>query len=52
VNCTGVFSDKIRKMDDENSENMIVAVEGSHLIFKNSLCNPKVGLLIPKTEDG
>lgn len=39
-------------MDDENSEDLIIPVEGTHLVFDKKLCNDKKALFIPKTDDG
>lgn len=53
VNCTGVFSDQVRKMDDPQSEDLMVPVEGTHLVMDHQLanCNMNKGLLT-KTPDG
>lgn len=33
VNCSGCFSDQIRRLDDINSVDLIVPVEGTHLVL-------------------
>jgi glycerol-3-phosphate dehydrogenase len=52
VNCTGVFADTLRKLDDNNVEERIVPVEGTHVVLPPNFANKKYGLLIPKTTDG
>ena len=52
VNCTGVFADEIRQKDNPNAEPRIIPCAGSHLIMPGRLCNKKMGLVIPKTDDG
>lgn len=54
VNCSGCFSDEIRRLDDIESVDLIVAVEGTHLVLDRSLVNsnPQKGLFINSTQDG
>jgi glycerol-3-phosphate dehydrogenase len=51
VNCTGPFSDTIRKLGGMN-EPRIIPGKGSHLILPKSYTPSNTGMLIPKTEDG
>ncbi|QFI14379.1 FAD-dependent oxidoreductase [Borrelia sp. CA_690] len=51
INATGIFSDEIRKLDDENASNIIKPSQGSHLIIKKDKFPPNHAILIPKTSD-
>ena len=52
VNCSGIFSDTIRRMDDPGCKKRILCVGGSHLILDKRFTDKKFGLLIPATKDG
>ena len=51
VNCTGPFSDKIRKIGGY-TENRIVPGKGSHVVLPKEYAPNGTGMLIPKTKDG
>ena len=53
VNATGVFSNKILKMDDkEANEIRVVPSQGIHLVVDDSFLGSDKALMIPKTTDG
>lgn len=52
VNATGVFSDKILKMDVPDAKKMIQPSQGVHLVLDQSFLSSKHALMIPKTSDG
>ncbi|MBF0493038.1 MAG: FAD-dependent oxidoreductase [Deltaproteobacteria bacterium] len=52
INATGPFVDKVRKMDDPQTEAILKASSGVHIILDKKFSPPDTGLLIPKTEDG
>tara|TARA_R100000935_G_scaffold34095_1_gene54683 strand:- start:3549 stop:5114 length:1566 start_codon:yes stop_codon:yes gene_type:complete len=52
VNATGVFADKILKMDDPDTPKMIQPSQGIHLVMNSSFLSHKDALMIPKTSDG
>jgi glycerol-3-phosphate dehydrogenase len=52
VNATGVFTDSIRKMADPAAEQLVVASQGIHLVFKRSFLKGDTALMVPKTSDG
>jgi glycerol-3-phosphate dehydrogenase len=52
VNATGVFADKILKMDHPETPKMIQPSQGIHLVMDSSFLSQKDALLIPKTSDG
>ncbi|HNA62422.1 MAG TPA: glycerol-3-phosphate dehydrogenase/oxidase [Rhabdochlamydiaceae bacterium] len=51
INATGVFSDRLRKMDDKKSTAMITASQGVHLVLPASFLPRKTAILVPHTED-
>lgn len=51
VNCTGPFSDSIRKMGGYENQR-IVPGKGSHLILPKKYTPEGIGMLVPKTQDG
>jgi glycerol-3-phosphate dehydrogenase len=52
VNCTGIHSDQIRKIDDPSVEPRMIASEGTHVILPGEYVNKNHGLILPATEDG
>ncbi len=52
VNATGIYSDTIRKLADENVTPRIITSRGIHLILKENLCKKGIGLLMPSKDDG
>lgn len=51
-NASGAFADSIRRMDNPECGNRILAVGGSHLSLSHSVANKRYGLIIPETSDG
>ncbi len=51
INAAGVFSDAIRKMDDERERNMISASRGIHIVLDKSFQPSQNAILVPHTED-
>jgi len=52
INATGLFSDKIRKIDDKNANDMLNLSSGIHIVLDKKYLPSNEGLMIPKTEDG
>jgi glycerol-3-phosphate dehydrogenase len=52
INCTGVFSDKIRLMANPQETPRIRPSKGVHIILKKEYLNGGEAILIPKTKDG
>ena len=52
VNATGPYTDTIRRLDNENVENMIAVSSGIHIVLDKKYTANNYGLMIPKTEDG
>ena len=51
VNCTGVFADSIRKLDNPSVPRRVLSVQGTHAIFPQKFSSKKMAILIPKTVD-
>jgi glycerol-3-phosphate dehydrogenase len=52
VNATGVFADKILKMDQPDVRKMIQPSQGIHLVMDLAFLGGKDALMIPATSDG
>lgn len=52
INCTGVFSDAILKMDDPQAERSIVPSQGVHVVLDREFLQGDAAIMIPKTSDG
>lgn len=52
INATGVFADKIARMDDPEAEPTIRPSQGVHIVLDKSFLGGNSALMIPKTEDG
>ncbi|MDF2158849.1 glycerol-3-phosphate dehydrogenase/oxidase [Algoriphagus sp. CAU 1675] len=52
VNATGVFADKILKMDNPLAEKMIQPSQGIHLVLDLEFLGGNDAIMIPKTKDG
>lgn len=52
VNCTGPFTDSIRKMDDPQCEEIVAPSSGVHVILPGYYSPANMGLIDPCTSDG
>lgn len=52
VNATGVFADKILKMDKPGTKRSIMPSQGAHLVLDLSFLGGNDALMIPETSDG
>jgi hypothetical protein len=52
VNATGPFVDALRKLDDAEAKEIIVAAGGVHVVLPDHFSPDNMGLFIPKTKDG
>lgn len=52
VNATGVFADKILKMDNPEAKKMIQPSQGIHLVMDLDFLGGNDALMIPETRDG
>jgi glycerol-3-phosphate dehydrogenase len=52
INATGIFTDKILKMQDPGHKKTVVPSQGVHLVLDRSFLNGEKAIMIPKTSDG
>ncbi|KAK8106840.1 FAD dependent oxidoreductase-domain-containing protein [Apiospora kogelbergensis] len=52
VNCTGPFTDSIRKMDDQTCQEIVAPASGVHVILPGYYSPANMGLIDPQTSDG
>ncbi len=52
INATGIFTDSIRKMDNENAESLILPSQGVHIVLDKSFQPGESAIMVPKTDDG
>jgi glycerol-3-phosphate dehydrogenase len=52
INATGVFSDKINRMDSPGAKKTIQPSQGIHLVLDQSFLGGSDALMIPETSDG
>lgn len=52
INATGVFTDSIRKMDDQQATEIMTSSQGVHLVLDSSFLPGNSGIMVPNTEDG
>ena len=52
INCTGPFTDSIRKMDDQECKEIVAPASGVHVILPGYYSPGKMGLIDPSTSDG
>lgn len=52
INCTGPFTDSIRKMDDQDCKEIVAPASGVHVILPGYYSPGKMGLIDPSTSDG
>jgi glycerol-3-phosphate dehydrogenase len=52
INATGVFTDFIQKMDDDDHKPMISPSQGIHIVVDKNFLPGDTAIMIPKTDDG
>ncbi|MBX6363884.1 MAG: glycerol-3-phosphate dehydrogenase/oxidase [Gemmatimonadetes bacterium] len=52
VNATGVFADRIRRMDDAAARDLITPSQGAHIVLDRSFLPGDSAIMVPKTADG
>lgn len=52
INCTGPWTDHLRKMADPQAKPLMTASSGIHIAFNKNLLPDGRGILVPETEDG
>ena len=52
INATGVFTDSIRRMDDETAKSMVQPSQGVHIVLDRSYLPGDSAIMVPQTDDG
>ena len=52
LNCTGAFSDEVRRMDDPQAEALIAPSTGVHIVLDKSFLPGETAIMVPRTTDG
>ncbi len=52
INATGIFTDKILKINDPTHKKTVIPSRGIHLVLDKSFLNSDYAIMIPKTSDG
>ena len=52
VNACGIFADRIRSMDDENSKPIIEPAQGVHIVLDKKFQPSDTAIMVPHTDDG
>jgi glycerol-3-phosphate dehydrogenase len=52
VNATGVFADRVRRMDDPNAAPLLRPSQGAHVVLDRSFLPGDSALMVPRTDDG
>lgn len=51
INATGVFTDRLRKMDDPHAESLISPSRGIHLVVDRAFLPGNTAIMVPQTDD-
>jgi glycerol-3-phosphate dehydrogenase len=52
INATGVFSDRIRQLDDPSCHKVMQPSQGVHIVLDKSFLPGKTAIMVPHTDDG
>ncbi len=52
VNATGVFTDRVLRMDDANAPAMVTPSQGTHLVLGSEFLPGESAIMVPHTTDG
>jgi glycerol-3-phosphate dehydrogenase len=52
INATGVFTDRLRRMDNAEAPRMVTPSQGVHIVLDKSFLPGDVAIMVPKTDDG
>ena len=52
INATGVFSDDVRRMDEQDAKSVIAASQGSHVVLPKDFLPGNSAIMVPHTPDG
>ena len=52
INATGIFADRIRRMDDPEAQSLLIPSQGVHLVVDRRFLPGDTAVMVPRTEDG
>ena len=52
VNATGVWADRVRRLDAPSATNMLEPSRGAHVVLDRSFLPGETAVMVPKTDDG
>lgn len=52
INATGVFTDRVRHLDEPGAPSLITPSQGAHLVLDGSILPGDCALVVPRTDDG
>jgi len=52
INATGVYSDSIRTLDDQQVSKIMTSSQGVHIVLDKSFLPGETAIMIPETDDG
>lgn len=52
INATGVFADRVKKMDEPEVKEMIQPSQGIHLVVDKEFLPDRYAIMVPQTKDG
>lgn len=52
INATGIFADRLRRLDDPDSGEILRPSRGTHLVLRREAFPGEAALLVPRTADG
>ncbi|MEM1128564.1 MAG: glycerol-3-phosphate dehydrogenase/oxidase [Bacteroidota bacterium] len=52
INATGVWTDRLRKMDNPSAKAMVTPSQGIHVVLDKTFLPGDTAIMVPKTDDG
>ncbi|MEM8598561.1 MAG: glycerol-3-phosphate dehydrogenase/oxidase [Bacteroidota bacterium] len=52
INATGVWTDRVRQMDNDAAKPMVTASQGIHIVLDKAFLPGDTAIMVPKTDDG
>lgn len=52
VNAAGIFSDEVRRVEDDQAAPMLALSRGTHIVLRAAVLGGEAALIVPKTRDG
>jgi glycerol-3-phosphate dehydrogenase len=52
INATGVFTDRVRRMEDPAARRLVTVSQGAHIVLDRTFLPGDSAIMVPKTRDG